>query len=249
MCKLSLRLAGLTQKSCRTCSPVKVAQLPPGQCTAGLCEAAAAVQHQDKEMQGQHLQSIPGTFRAQFTASKQLRAGTRHSHRVSLQPRADLSCRQYQHLKVSEGKGGSQGTRGYWSFVKARIKWCPGSRNIYPHSYSTADCRNSLGEARAAPQPLQLRFAQSCSSMEVLLSPAVPQHPVLDSGHPKHNSQMSTSKSSTWSTERYPVPTLTWSLTTSLLTDKAKTQETPIQCHENPSVELQQMETPRASCS
>lgn len=62
--------------------------------------------------------------------------------------------------------------------VRARIKWCPASRTVYPHSYITADSWNMLGEAKAASQPQSsgLRLPQSCNSMEVLLRPAVTQN-------------------------------------------------------------------------
>lgn len=97
MCSLSLRLTGLTEKSCRTCSS-KLPELP-AQSTPRLCES---VKHQDKAAQ-----LIPFPPSAQFpsnTASKQLRAGTAHNHRVSLQPRSGLSFRQYQHLKTYQEK-------------------------------------------------------------------------------------------------------------------------------------------------
>lgn len=101
MCSFSLRLTGLTEKSCRTCSPSKLPELP-AQSTPRLCESVVAEKHQDKAAE-----LIPFPPSAQFPsnpASKQLRAGTAHTHRVSLEPRSGLSFRQYQHLKTYQEK-------------------------------------------------------------------------------------------------------------------------------------------------
>lgn len=74
-------------------------------------------------------------------------------------------------LRKGLQKGDSQGTSVYWSYVRVRIKWWPASKRIYPHSYITADSWNTLGEAKAAPQPqsLEPRLPQSCSIWKLCL--------------------------------------------------------------------------------
>lgn len=102
-CNFSLRLAGLTEKSCRTCSPSQTAPAPYP-VHKWLHESVVTVEHQAEEFQASTqgelhptLSTIPFQHSPEQPRAAQGRDWTQH--RLRLQLRSDLSFRQYQHIK------------------------------------------------------------------------------------------------------------------------------------------------------